>query len=268
MPRNTFDEAVSRSGRIVAQMLPRDRDEATRQAEELPLRRDMVTLLSYVRDNKVIGTQSTGNLPLKAVHEVTARFVHPPKLEEKIGAHIYRVRSEEDVWQVFYLHVLADVGGLVDAGRARRWRLKRLGGKFLAADPLPQVLFLLSTWWYRVNWLIAYPFEGMGDSLPPSLSSLTLMYLRRLPVTKRIAADTFADHLIEAAGLTWTAPDPDVGRMALRGSVRRMMLYVLRDFGIVTLEHRNKPLGRGSIRELAAFRMTPFGRPLLKALEM
>jgi hypothetical protein len=268
MPRNIFDEAVSRSERIVAQMLPRERDDVARQTEALPLRRDMATLLGYVRDNKVIGTQSTGNLPLKAVHEVTARFVHPPKLEEKIGDYTYRVRSEEDVWQLFYLHVLADVGGLVDAGRARRWRLKRLGDKFLAADPLPQVLFLLYTWWYRVNWLIAYPFEGMGDSLPPSFSSTTLMYLRRLPAKKRIAADAFADLLIEAARMRWTAPDPDVGRMALRGSVRRMILYVLRDFGVVTLEHRNKPLGRGSIRELVAFRVTPFGKLLFKALEM
>jgi hypothetical protein len=268
MPGNTFDEAVSRSERIVAQMLPRERDEVACQAEALPLRRDMVTLLGYVRDNKVIGTQSTGNLPLKVVHEVTARFVHPPKLEEKIGAHTYRVRSEEDVWPLFYLHVLADVGGLLDAGRARRWRLKRLGEKFLAADALPQVLFLLTTWWYRVNWLIAYPFEGMGDSLPPSLSWLALMHLRRMPAKKRVAADAFADSLIEAAGLKWTAPDPDVGRMALRGAVRRMILYVLRDFGVATLEHRNKPLGRGSVRELAAFRIAPFGRLLLKALEM
>jgi hypothetical protein len=36
-------------------------------AEELALRRDVVTLLTYLRDNKVTGTQSTGNLPLKAV---------------------------------------------------------------------------------------------------------------------------------------------------------------------------------------------------------
>jgi hypothetical protein len=268
MPRNYFDAAVSRSERIVAQLLPRECDEVTGQAEALPLRRDMVTLLGYVRDNKVVGTQSTGNLPLKVVHEVSARLVHPPKLEEKVGDHVYRVRSEEDVWQLFYLHVLADVGGLVDAGRARRWRLKRQGDTFLAADPLSQVLFLLLTWWRRVNWLIAYPFAGMGDSLPPSLSSTTLMHLRRLPAKKRVDGDAFADRLIGAARLKWTAPDPDIQRMALHGAVWRMILYPLRDFGVVTLEHRNKPLGRGSIRELAAFRVTPFGRLLLKALEM
>ena len=49
------------------------------QADALPLRRDMVTLLGYVRDHKVVGTQSTGNMPRKAVREVTARFAEPPR---------------------------------------------------------------------------------------------------------------------------------------------------------------------------------------------
>ncbi len=67
--------------------------EMLRQLEELPVRRNMVTLLTYVRDNKVVGTQSTGNMPLQAVREVTARFVVPPVLEQTIGDHTYRLRS-------------------------------------------------------------------------------------------------------------------------------------------------------------------------------
>jgi len=67
--------------------------EMVRQAQDLPLRRDMLTLLTYVRDNKVVGTQSTGNMPLKAVREVTARFANPPQLDTTIGDHIYRLRA-------------------------------------------------------------------------------------------------------------------------------------------------------------------------------
>ena len=87
-------------------------------AEELPLRRDVITLLTYLRDNKVTGTQSTGNLPLKAVHEICARFVNPPKLEDTLGEHVYRVRSETEVWPLLFRHVLASVGGLVTAAWA------------------------------------------------------------------------------------------------------------------------------------------------------
>ena len=83
-----------------------DKNSATsaRQAEMAPLRRDMVTLLSFVRDNKVIGTQSTGNMPLKAIREVTAHFVNPPKLDAVIGGRTFSLRSEEDLWPLHLLH--------------------------------------------------------------------------------------------------------------------------------------------------------------------
>ena len=266
MPRGRFDEMAAVARQIMAQMQPHDRDEVVRQAEVLPLRRDTVTLLAYVRDNRITGTQSTGNLPLKAVREVTARFVHPPKLEETIGDHTYRVRSAEHVWPLYYLHILADVGGLVDAGRARLWRLKPQGKKFLAADPLFQVLYLLSTWWHRVNWRVAYPFAGMGESLPPRFSTLALASLRSLPVKRRVAFEKFADQLIGNTGLTWTAPDMSFARMSLHGAIERMVLGILEDFEIVALEYKDKPLGKGTISELVAFQITPFGKQLLEAL--
>ncbi len=87
-------------------------------AEELPLRRDVIALLTYLRDNKVTGTQSTGNLPLKAVYEICARFVDPPQLEDAIGEHVYRVRSETEVWPLHFRHVLA-VGWWPGHGRPR-----------------------------------------------------------------------------------------------------------------------------------------------------
>src|SRR4030067_563744 len=41
-------------------------------ARELSLRREVIALLTYLRDHKVTGTQSTGNLPLKPAHELCA----------------------------------------------------------------------------------------------------------------------------------------------------------------------------------------------------
>jgi hypothetical protein len=81
--------------------LPEDQ---LRVVEELPLRQDVITMLTYLRDHKVIGTQSTGNLPLKAVNEICAQFINPPVLEIDIGEHIYRARSETDVWPLLFRH--------------------------------------------------------------------------------------------------------------------------------------------------------------------
>jgi len=47
-------------------------------AESLAVRRDMVTLLNYIKENHPPGTQSTGNLQLKVVREVCAQFTDPP----------------------------------------------------------------------------------------------------------------------------------------------------------------------------------------------
>ncbi len=119
--------------------IQQDTGEHAAQAEALPLRRDMVTVLTYVRDHRVIGTQSTGNFPLKAVREMTARFVHPPPLETTTGDRTYRIRSAADVWPLYFLHILAQVGELLEGGPARRWRLTSFGEMFLTTPPLVQV---------------------------------------------------------------------------------------------------------------------------------
>jgi hypothetical protein len=210
--------------------------EMVRQAQALPLRRDMVTLLTFVRDNKVVGTQSTGNMPLKMVRKVTAHFVEPPQLDTTIGDHTYRLRTEADLWPLYFLHILAEVS------------------------------FLLTVWWYEVNWLVAYPFAGMGDALPPSFNLATLDRLCSLPIETSISFEEFADRLIEETGLTWTAPDSSAATMLLRSSIARMVIHILANFGAVKREYREEPLGKGTISRLVAFEITPFGKALLDAV--
>lgn len=264
MPRRVPNKAESTQRRLALWIKRSHTAEIMRQAQILPLRQDMVTLLRYVRDHKVVGTQSTGNLPLKVVREVTARFVNPPQLDTTIGDHVYRLRSEEDIWSLHYLHILAEVGGLVAVAPARRWRLTPQGEKFLETDPLLQVSYLLSIWWYQVNWLVAYPFTGMGEALPPDFNRVTLAQLRSLPVGKSIAFEKFADRLIKKAGLTWTAK-VDSAPMSLRGSIQQMVINILAKFGGVTREYREDPLGKGTISKLDTFEITPFGKALLEA---
>jgi hypothetical protein len=237
------------------------------QAEALPLRRDMVTLLTYLHENRVKGTQSTGNLPLKAVREVTARFVNPPELETTLGDYTYRVRSEDDVWPLYFLHTLAYVGGLLVGGPAQPWVVTRDGAMFLTASPLVQVWMLFTIWWEGIDWLIAYPLGGMGESLPPRLHKTTLTHLLSLPVGKRIPFEPFADRLIEKTKLKWTAPDMTYAHESLRGAIRRMVIGILDDFGVVEAEYQDQPLGAGTIRDLVAFEITSFGKGLLESLQ-
>jgi len=262
----TLKAAEAAAHRLAAWM-QQVRNDQVAQAEALPLRRDMVTLLTYLRDNRVTGTQSTGNLPLKAVREVTARFVHPPQLERTIGEHTSRVRSEDDVWPLYFLHTLAYVGGLLEGGPSRRWRLTPDGEQFLTASPPIQVWILLAFWWERVNWLIAFPFTGMGESLPPRFTEITLDHLLSLPANTRIPFEPFADKLIRETGLKWTAPEMTHARMSLHSAVQRMVIGILAGFEVVETEYQDKSLGRSTFQELVAFQITSFGRGLLESLE-
>ena len=270
MPNNdeeqAFKAAVAAARRLSGWMRQLQ-DNQVAQAEALPLRRDMVALLTYLRDNRVTGTQSTGNLPLKAVREVTARFVHPPQLTRTVGKQTFRTRSEDDVWPLYFLHTLAHVSGLLEGGPSRRLRLTPGGAKFLTASPPIQVGMLFTIWWERVNWLIAYSFTGMGESLPPRFEKITLAHLLSLPANTDIPVEPFADRLIQESLLKWTAPSMTYARMLLHGAIRRMVIGILADFEVLETKHQDKPLGSGTIRELLAFQITSFGKGLLESLE-
>lgn len=141
------------------------------------------------------------------------------------------------------------------------------GARFLTASPLVQVWMLFVTWWEGINWLIAYPFEGMGESLPPHFKKTTLAHLLSLPVGTRIPFEPFADRLIQETGLKWTAPDMTHAQMLLHGAIGRMVIGIRADFEVVEPEYQDKPLGKGTIPELVAFKMISFGKSLLESLQ-
>lgn len=234
--------------------------------EALPLRCDVVTLLTYLRDNRITGTQSLGNLPRKAVREVTARFVHPPEVDRQIGDRIYRLRSEDDVWPLYFLHTLAEVGELLQGGRSRRIRLTPDGEKFLAADPLDQVFYLFVIWWERVNWLIAYPYAGMGDDLPHNFQQITHASLMALPEKIRVPFKPYADRLIQETGLKWSEQVINQARTLLRGAVERMVINILTDFGAAKVKYREELRYDIPYDKLDTFEITSLGRGLLEKL--
>jgi hypothetical protein len=234
--------------------------------DTLPLRLDMVMMLTYVRDHRITGTQSTGNFPLKAVRGITAHFVKPPVLDTVIGDRTYKLRSEEDIWPLYFLHVLADVGGLLSGGRSCLIRLTPDGENFLAVPPIHQIAYMFSTWWFAVNWLIAYPFAGMGENLPRNFQKTSLAHLQASPVEKWVDFDSFADKLIKATGLKWTSQDKSFHRTALLGAIERMIIDILVNFGGAERKYRDKFIGEAKFQDLDQFRITLFGGFLIHSL--
>ena len=234
-----------------------------RIAEELPVRRDMVAMLKYLQSNRVTGTQSLGNLPLKAVRDITASFVNPPVLDKNIGERVYKVRSEDEVWPLVLLHVIAEVGELLTGDRSRLFRVTQEGDIFLSVTPFEQVKYMIFTWWTMVNWLIAYPYEGMGDELPKNFYFDTLESLLGVKDDKQVKFEHFAEKLIMETGLTWTSEYTRSHRSHLLDSIEKMVVDVLIDFRVLKVGYREELKYSVVFKKLQTFQITDFGQDLL-----
>jgi hypothetical protein len=234
--------------------------------KNLPLRRDVVALLTYLRDNKVTGTQSTGNLAV----ESGARDLRPVCRSAKTGrSHweaIFRVRSETEVWPLHFRHVLASVGGLVTGGMGRRWKLTPLGERFLAA-PAPLQVWLLWRPGGRkpIGRLLLRMISRMAICRP-DFQGLRSNICWNYRLGEPASFERFADRMIEDSRMVWPIQDQDNARRILRSIIERTVINPLVDFGILQTEYEpHKTLG-AEFRELATFRITPFGKGLLEAI--
>jgi len=242
--------------------LPEDQ---LRVVEELPIRRDVVALLTYLRDNRVTGTSSTGNLPLKAVNEICAHFVNQPVLEINIGEHIYRARSETDVWPLLFRHILASVGRLTTGGMGRRWKLTQRGERFLSEPAILQVWSLVTTWWIKINWATAVSYLDDED-LPNGYSRIALEQLLDLPVGSPVSFEPFANRMIKKSRMFWDSPDNDNSRHTLHSVIERTLINPLADFGALQKEYAPHELLGEEYHQLSSFQITPFGKGLLGSL--
>ncbi len=234
--------------------------------ESLAVRRDMVTLLKYIKEKRPVGTQSTGNLQLKAVREVCAQFVDPPILDEKIGSRVFKLRSEEHVWPLFFLHRIAATGGLTIGGQARVWRLTQAGEVFLELPAPVQLGVMLAVWWDQEDWTIAWPVSGLSEGLPHDFKKETLARLLELKVGKSISFEQFADELIVFTRLTWSSIDQTYAFDSMRWAVQRMVVDMLEDFGCLECEYKTRTRYGFKSKDLVGIRLTKIGKGLLKTL--
>ncbi|HCU57619.1 MAG TPA: hypothetical protein DF984_05250, partial [Anaerolineaceae bacterium] len=162
-------------------------------AESLALRRDMVTLLEYLKDNRVKGTAAKGNFPLKHIRAMTGQFVNPPELDQKIGERIYKLRTEDEVPYLMFLHVLANAAGFIYGGEGLPWEVTALGNEFLQRDPLAQTWYLTAYWLTRMNWYCLYPYVEDGFIGFEEFIPLAYEIVLNLPVSEKVPIESLVN---------------------------------------------------------------------------
>lgn len=246
-----------------------DRAELEAAARDLPLRRDMLAFLGYLRDHTVRGTSSRGNLPLKAVAEVAALLVDPPAMEIRLGSLAYPVRNEEEVWPVYFLHILANGAELIRGGAGRRWQLTRRGERYFSAPADLQVRVLLTGWWYQVDWTVLLRHNIFADGFSPSIPRSALSLLKEPEAAQRVEYESFVDRQIEEVGWRWEGEGEhsERTRRDIGWSLELMLIEPLESLGILKGERIKEKRGSYEQEKLRAFSLTAFGRNLLHTLQ-
>ena len=229
----------------------------------MALRKDVISLITYLRDNKVTGTQSTGNLTCKAVEEIAARSsIHLRwKMSSETNNSVSAARKK---FGLYILYTSWQCWRACSAeGPAGGGDLQRLAKGFLTLPVTIQVWLLFRFWWFEANWLIAFPFQWMGESLLEGFRGKVQALLLEHHPNSAIRFELFSDHLIEAAGWEWPIADQEHTRIILRSAVERMVIQPLTDFGAVIPQYGPTPIGDHEITSLVSFQLTPFGVGLL-----
>ena len=152
-------------------------EQNSQYAEFLPFRRDVVTLLTYLQNNKVKGTKALGNFPRKHIRNLTAGFIDPPVLDIQIDEQIWKLQSEDDVPELVFMHVFLNSAGLIIGAENVDWFVSNLGESFLILEPKNQIWFMASYWIFLFNWNFCYLYSDESLSVNYYLFQNRLMRL-------------------------------------------------------------------------------------------
>ncbi len=234
-------------------------------ARDLPLRGDMVTLLNYLAENKVRGTDATGNFPLKHIRAITADFVDPPVLDHKFRDRVYKLRTEDQVRPLKRLHLLACLAGLIHGGEKMRWVLTEQGAAFLELAPEEQVWFLFRTAFDHFFWI--YDDSPHLDPDPVVLKAVLLAVFREytpgVVVSMTDLASDFSTHL----EIHIDSDDPQFAQRRREWLLERVFVEPFVWFGILERVEAVSTVDSYRFANLKAVRLTDFGQRLLPWLD-
>jgi hypothetical protein len=230
--------------------------------EDLPFRQDVITFLTYLKDHKVTGTKSTGNLPLKAVREIVKNM----KLLERAGEDLPEYRSEEDVWPLYFIHVLTSGAGLVDGGASQQWILTDLGERFLNAPAINQISHLAYNWYLDTQGNAILPDVNDLEMAAEDSPIIKLDAVVQMPVQESFTVDSLVPQILGIPDQTWQEiKETDLGTF-MRLSTEIMVLVPLASFGIMSPEFDSNA-SKEEEHNLVSVRLTPFGKELLTSIQ-
>jgi hypothetical protein len=230
--------------------------------DALPLRKNMLVFLDFLAQNRIIGTSSTGNLPLKAVYAICEKFVPPLELDHTIGDRVFKIHSEDQVWPLVFIHTLAIESNFLFGGQAQIWQVTPAAQQFIKFPAAVQVFIMFLYWYNGGSWETSYSLSGFSETLPPGFFKVSLNHLFNLSTEADSSYEKFADDVIAQNGLIWTSEDQNYVRSRLHYAIISMAIEPMVDFGVITCTYTEKVTYGFKTKELTGIRLTAIGAKL------
>ncbi|MBW6473687.1 MAG: plasmid pRiA4b ORF-3 family protein [Anaerolineaceae bacterium] len=234
--------------------------------QSLPLLTNMRYLLSYLQENKVSGTSSTGNFSQKAVKDLVEKtgYSHPLLNKDEFSRLF---KNENEVWAVYYIHLLAYWAELIDGGKGKLWKLTAKGENFLKIPPAEQLYTLFSGWWFHGYWLVTSLRFTQIQYLPPEFPRFIHTIITSTLASQSIDFTDFCKKVLKGLGFI-TKSDPDDYKIRLLcDDLEAIIIKPLESFGFIVCKKDEKILlSSMRSRELDSFQLSDFGREAFRAM--
>jgi hypothetical protein len=238
-------------------------DEEKKYAEQLPFRRDMVTMLNYLQNHRVKGTKATGNFPLKHIRALTAQFVNPPVLDEDLGGRIYKLRTEDDVPDLVFIHNFANFTQLILGGEDLEWHLSFLGENFLNQAPHEQAWYMVKSWFERLNWFYWYPWADYEDLIGHNeFEGLIVDILLSYPTQEEINIKQLIKDLDKKSPNWIRFPRREDPSVLKKYFLINVVLDPMNKLGIIQMEREDVPISPKYF--VFDFKVTDFGQSIIQ----
>ena len=233
-------------------------------SESLPFRQDLVTMLTYLKGNRVKGTQATGNFPLKHIRKMTTQFVNPPELDQQIGDKLYKLRTEDEVPYLVFLHNFANIAQLILGGEGLQWQVSYVGERFLEHKPEEQIWFMCKNWFQRFNWFYWHSWDDYDALIEHhEFQGMIIDLLLSYPTNKAINIQEMIADLDEKSPNWIRLRRKDYQLNHKKHFLINVVVDPLEKLGIIQVEREDDPDSPKYF--VNDFQVTDFGKSIIKS---
>lgn len=235
-------------------------------AEQLPLRRDIVAMLQYLKNNKVVGTKATGSFPRKHIRGMAEGFVQPFPLDVEIdGKVLFKFAREDEIPELWFLHILANSAGLIHGGENYPWTITEIGEQYLQTDPVAQIWYLTEFWVTQVNWFYQYFREEVEYKMSSRdfIAIIVGLFLGYQP-GKEVRTGKLVNDFEEVVPGWRVFQDREISQEVKERFMLQVVITALERLGLIEAV---KEEGRfADFWQVIGFKVTVYGQGLLKGV--